>query len=80
MNAPMLSPVDAAIAGRTDVYFNRTKEIVAKFGDCRVTYAVFLRRPVVSAPRLALEWLAAASEMGLQTLYNCFRGESSNSC
>ncbi len=59
------SPSDAAIAGRTDVYFNRTKEIVARFGDAQVTYAVFLRRPVVSAPRLAMDWLAAvAAERG----------------
>ena len=48
---------DAVIAARTDSYFNRTKAIVARFGDCRVTYAVFLRRPVVSAPLLALDFL-----------------------
>ena len=48
---------DGTIAARTDSYFNRTKAIVAKHGDCRVTYAVFLRRPVVSAPRLAITWL-----------------------
>jgi nicotinate phosphoribosyltransferase len=48
---------DAAISARTDSYFNRTKAIVARFGDARVTYAVFLRRPVVSAPRLMLDWL-----------------------
>ncbi len=48
---------DAVITARTDSYFNRTKAIVARFGDCRVTYAVFLRRPVVSAPRLAVEFL-----------------------
>ncbi len=48
---------DAAIAARTDSYFNRTKAIAARFGDCRVTYAVFLRRPVISAPRLAVDWL-----------------------
>jgi len=46
------------IAARTDVYFNRTRAIVHRFGDKRVTYAVFLRRPVISAPRLMLEWLA----------------------
>jgi nicotinate phosphoribosyltransferase len=45
------------IAARTDTYFNRTKQIVARFGDKRVTYAVFLRRPVVSAPRLLIDWL-----------------------
>ena len=48
----------ADISGRTDVYFNRTRAIVARFGDKRVTYAVFLRRPVISAPRLMLDWLA----------------------
>ncbi len=47
----------ADIAARADSYFNRTKEIVARFGDKRVTYAVFLRRPVISAPRLMTEWL-----------------------
>jgi nicotinate phosphoribosyltransferase len=45
------------IAARTDVYFNRTREVVMRFGDKRVTYAVFLRRPVISAPRLMLDWL-----------------------
>jgi nicotinate phosphoribosyltransferase len=48
----------ADIAARTDVYFNRTREVALRFGDRRVTYAVFLRRPVISAPRLTLEWLA----------------------
>ncbi|MFI4989199.1 MAG: nicotinate phosphoribosyltransferase [Alphaproteobacteria bacterium] len=46
----------------TDAYFNRTKTVVGKFGDTRATYAVFLRRPVVSAPRLAIEWLEAVAE------------------
>lgn len=45
------------IARWTDVYFNRTKETVGRFGDKQVTYAVFMRRPVVSAPRLAVQWL-----------------------
>ena len=30
---------------------------MARFGDRPVTYAVFLRRPVISAPRLMLDWL-----------------------
>jgi nicotinate phosphoribosyltransferase len=56
---PAESPeaVNAAIAARTDAYFNRTRAVVQRFGDCHVTYAVFLRRPVVSAPRLMMEWL-----------------------
>ena len=44
----------------TDAYFRRTREIVRRFGDTAVTYAVFMRRPVVSAPRLAINWLEAA--------------------
>lgn len=45
------------ISAFTDVYFNRTKRVVEKFGDAQVTYAVFMRRPVISAPRLMLRWL-----------------------
>jgi nicotinate phosphoribosyltransferase len=53
------------INARTDAYFNRTRDIIAKFGDKTVTYAVFLRRPVISAPRLMLNWLqAVADEQG----------------
>lgn len=51
---------DAAIAARTDSYFKRTRAIVERFGDAKVTYAVFLRRPVISAPRLALDFLRRA--------------------
>ncbi|MDB5374560.1 MAG: nicotinate phosphoribosyltransferase [Belnapia sp.] len=58
---PPAGDPDLAISRRTDVYFNRTKQIVQRFGDCHVTYAVFLRRPVVSAPRLMLEWLAGVA-------------------
>lgn len=49
------------IGARTDSYFNRTRAIVERFGDCRVTYAVFLRRPVMSAPRLMIDWLSAVT-------------------
>ncbi|HQT63376.1 MAG: nicotinate phosphoribosyltransferase [Acidocella sp. 20-57-95] len=59
MTAAPLDPAD--ITSRTDAYFNRTREIVAKFGDSKVTYAVFLRRPVVSAPALMVDWLQAVS-------------------
>ena len=52
---------EAEITARTDTYFNRTRAIVQKFGDKTVTYAVFLRRPVVSAPALMTEWLNAVA-------------------
>lgn len=45
------------ISRRTDAYFTRTREVVEHFGDVPVTYALFLRRPVIAAPRAMLEWL-----------------------
>ncbi|HEY3920008.1 MAG TPA: nicotinate phosphoribosyltransferase [Stellaceae bacterium] len=50
------------IPRQTDAYFLRTKEIVRRFGDRAATYAVFLRRPVISAPKLALDFLDAAAK------------------
>ena len=43
----------------TDSYFLRTKAVVAEHGEAQVTYAVFMRRPVLSAPMLAVGWLEA---------------------
>jgi nicotinate phosphoribosyltransferase len=56
MQADMRPDIDS-IPRLTDAYFVKTKEAVRRFGDRIVTYAVFLRRPVISAPRLAVEWL-----------------------
>src|SRR5437764_3183779 len=53
------------VAKRTDSYFVKTKAIVGRFGDRQATYAVFMRRPVISAPRFAVEFLEAmAAERG----------------
>lgn len=52
-------PRDREVSRWTDTYLNRTRKAVASFGDCQVTYVVFMRRPVVSAPRLMTEWLRA---------------------
>ena len=53
------------IEARTDAYFTRTREVIGRFGDKCVTYAFFLRRPVISAPRLMLDWLQqVAAERG----------------
>src|ERR1700687_4108942 len=46
----------ASLAARTDSYFLKSKAIVGQFGDCQATYAVFMRRPVISAPRLAIDF------------------------
>ncbi|MGH7014842.1 MAG: nicotinate phosphoribosyltransferase [Stellaceae bacterium] len=46
----------------TDAYFTKTKEIVRRYGDKRVTYAVFMRRPVIATPRLMVEFLEAMAQ------------------
>lgn len=59
---PLVPPAQAAelerqIAAHTDAYFRKTKEIVQRHGDKTVTYAVFMRRPVILCPRLMVEWI-----------------------
>jgi len=51
------TPSAAAIASWTDNYFLKTKAIVNNFGDTDVTYAIFMRRPVIFAPQIMLAWL-----------------------
>lgn len=41
----------------TDRYFVKTKAAVERFGDMTVTYAVFMRRPVIFTPRIMVDWL-----------------------
>jgi nicotinate phosphoribosyltransferase len=60
-------PSSGDVARWTDTYFLRTKATVGRFGDKRVTYAVFMRRPVIAALRLAVDWLeAVARERGFE--------------
>ena len=54
---PVAGPASDQVADWSDQYFLKTKATVAHFGDVKVTYAIFMRRPVISAPRLALDWL-----------------------
>ena len=46
----------------TDAYFRKSKAAVGRFGDVQVTYAVFMRRPVVCCPRVTTEWLHAIAD------------------
>ena len=46
----------------TDAYFVKTKEVVRRFGDKQVTYAVFLRRPVICTPKLMVDFLEATAK------------------
>lgn len=52
-----LVPAAADIARWTDRYFLKTKAAIARFGDKTVTYALFMRRPVIFTPRLMLRWI-----------------------
>src|ERR1700761_6336768 len=55
--AGLAADEQAAVAAQTDSYFLKTKAVVGHFGDRPATYAVFMRRPVISAPRFAVEFL-----------------------
>lgn len=58
---------DDDVAHWTDHYFLRTKATVEKFGDKEVTYAVFMRRPVLFAPKLMIDWLRrVATQRGVE--------------
>ena len=57
-----LGPSAEEQASLTDSYFNLTKDIVKANGDVTVTYAIFMRRPVTLAPRLATDWLLKMAE------------------
>ena len=50
-------PKEREIDAWTDRYFRKTKAAVEAFGDTEVTYAIFMRRPVVFAPKLMVNWL-----------------------
>jgi nicotinate phosphoribosyltransferase len=62
----------------TDSYFLRTKEVVRRFGDKPVTYAVFMRRPVICTPKLMvdfLEGMAAARQTKFTIELNYAEGD-----
>jgi nicotinate phosphoribosyltransferase len=69
-----MSPSAADLPRFTDKYFLKTREIVGRYGDIDATYAVFMRRPVVFTPRLAVDWLqematARGSSFAVDTAY-----------
>ncbi|MCH9780914.1 MAG: nicotinate phosphoribosyltransferase [Alphaproteobacteria bacterium] len=41
----------------TDHYFRKSRQIVTAHGDTEVTYVIFMRRPVILAPRLVMRWM-----------------------
>ncbi|WP_372000709.1 nicotinate phosphoribosyltransferase [Tistrella mobilis] len=58
-----MSATNDFVAAYTDVYFKRTRRIVERFGDRSVTYAVFMRRPVLATLKLAIDWIEAMARL-----------------
>jgi len=73
---PAVRPDVDDVPRYTDAYFRKSKAVVGRFGDVPVTYAVFMRRPVVSCPRIATDWLQAiAARRGVAFEIELTRGE-----
>jgi len=70
-----MSDFESYLSAHSDSYFKRTREIVRRNGDSEVTYAVFMRRPVIFCPKLAFEWIeTAATERKTRfSIEPCFR-------
>ena len=70
-----MSDFESYLSAHSDSYFKRTREIVSRNGDSEVTYAVFMRRPVIFCPKLAFEWIeTAAVERNTRfSIEPCFR-------
>ncbi|MDC1133410.1 nicotinate phosphoribosyltransferase [Alphaproteobacteria bacterium] len=70
-----LRPNPNQLASVTDTYFLRTRDIISSYGDTEVTYAIFMRRPVLSAVNLAIDWLQAIvkERKGSVNIKRCFK-------
>ena len=70
-----LRPNPNQLASVTDTYFLRTRDIVSSYGDTEVTYAIFMRRPVLSAVNPAIDWLQAIvkERKGSVNIKRCFK-------
>lgn len=59
---PDSTDVSTHLRDWSDSYFERTRCIVEHFGDVRVKQAVFMRRPVVCAPKLCFSFIEAVAK------------------
>mgnify|MGYP002621309881 CR=1 FL=1 len=50
------------IKSYTDNYFLKSKQIIKKYGDVDVSYAVFIRRPGIIALKLAIDWIKSVAK------------------
>ncbi len=49
--------LDKFLKLNSDYYFKKTKKIILDSKDINVTYAIFMRRPVIFCPQIAVNWL-----------------------
>ena len=70
-----LRPNPSQLPSVTDTYFLRTRDIISFYGDTEVTYAIFMRRPVISALNLAIDWLEqiVKERKGSVNIKRCFK-------
>ena len=70
-----LRPNPSQLPSVTDTYFLRTRDIISSYGDTEVTYAIFMRRPVISALNLAIDWLEqiVKERKGSVNIKRCFK-------
>ena len=70
-----LRPNPSQLSSVTDTYFLRTRDIVSSYGDTEVTYAIFMRRPVISALNPAIDWLEqiVKERKGSVNIKRCFK-------
>ena len=70
-----LRPNPSQLPSVTDTYFLRTRDIVSSYGDTEVTYAIFMRRPVISGLNPAIDWLEqiVKERKGSVNIKRCFK-------
>ena len=58
-----MNKFEEEISHRTDNYFKKSKSILSIKEDVKVTYAIFMRRPVIFCPELAIKWIKEAAKI-----------------
>ena len=58
-----MNKFEEEISHRTDNYFKKSKSILSIKEEVKVTYAIFMRRPVIFCPELAIKWIKEAAKI-----------------
>ncbi len=57
------SDLEKKISENTDHYFKKSRHVILKNRDELVTYAIFMRRPVIFCPKIVVGWLTKAAKI-----------------